>query len=383
MLKILLLNDYLEGGGAEGVFRTSIALLEKEHEVDFLVGSEKIKKPKNLKSYLCNSEFMQKLEEKLNKFHPDVIHIHNYYHFLSPGIFHTIKKFKKKHTVKVILTAHDYHLISPSSGLLYHEKNRVKTIDVNNNSLRSILFKRIDHRGFKYSFVKKMQWIWAIKISRIIRIIDMIIAPSYFLKEAFEKSNIQKEIQMIRNPFETDNTKSISKTPVVQEIKLLFIGRLSREKGLLEFLKALDTNKVANLSFDILGDGEQASEIKGFIKEKQLDYISMHGHKTQSEVQQFLTSSNVLLLPSVWYENAPLSLIEGATFKNIILASDLGGIRELTKLTESYVLVKDWSLEVNSALKEVATKKINKITNPSEFTPENYVTALHKIYTQQ
>lgn len=381
-MRILLVNDYYTGGGAEGVFRTTLELLQKHnYEVDFFVGSKELKHPNGLLSYLYNKEIAQKLAIKLNNFKPNIIHIHNYYHYLSPSIFRILKEYKKRNTLKIVFTAHDYHLVCAASGMITHRKGKVIPIDVNKNNFTNIIFKKIDHRGIKYDIVKKMHWLWSTRILNTSNQIDLILAPSYFLKKVLELNSILTPIEVLRNPFvKTSINNEIQKTKTKEALKLLYIGRLSREKGLLEFLQVLHEHNIENITLDILGTGETFEVLESYIARNKLDYVKLHGHQTGNSLKKFLKNSNVLVLPSVWYENAPLSIIEGASYGNIILSSNLGGIKELTKLTKSYILIDDWAQEIKAALEKIKNMEPNFIMQPDEFSEDNYVLQLNKIY---
>lgn len=384
MNKILLINDFYEGGGAEGVFRDTYNLLKRQGvKVDLFYGFEKHESPKNIITYFYNLEIKKKLEEKLNSFKPTIVHIHNYYHYLSPSIFSVIKAYKKKNNLKVVFTAHDYHLICPSSGMMIFENEVAKPIEPSNNDFIKLLFKTIDHRGWKYSFIKKMYWFWSIKILNVRSQIDSIISPSEFLKEVFVLNGINHSIHVIRNPFKGNVPLNVrdEKISCSKQIKCLFIGRLSQEKGLLEFLKAFKKLKdTDNISLDILGVGAESERLKEFVIVNKMNNVCFHGFKKGSDLENFLIKANVLLLPSIWYENAPLSIIEGAAFGNIILAKNLGGMIELSKMTKEYLLVDNWSFQIETIFKKLRQMPSNEVIDIAEFSASNYLSSIIKQY---
>ena len=382
-MKVLVVNDFFFGGGAEGVFRATLGMLKESiHKVDYFVGSKYLTHPKGALSYLYNKQIAKKLEEKLKSFQPDIVHIHNYYHYLYPSVFNVLEKYKRGNKIRIILTAHDYHLICPSSGMLTHKNGSVEPISIQNNSFRELFFKKIDHRGLKFNLIKKVHWFLSIKLINTLNQVDLIISPSFFLKEVFRKSGIKTPIEVVRNPFAVEGiNQKVKKLLTKDKVKLLFIGRLSKEKGLLEFLKALNELKNKDITFDILGSGECLSEVKNYVTENEMRNVYIHGHKTGGELSQFLNNCNVLVLPSVWYENAPLSIIEGASFGNIILGSNLGGIKELSKLTKNYVLVSDWKKELPGAIERIKQMEANFVVYPEDFSEEKYKQKLIKLYS--
>lgn len=384
--KILVINDFYFGGGAEGVFRDTYELLRKEgNAVDLFYGEKKSTEPTSVFSYLYNFKAKLNLEKKLESFSPTVIHIHNYYHFLSPSIFTAIKKFKKKNNVKVIFTAHDYHLICPSSGMLMFKNNEVFPISSEMNTFSSLFFKCIDHRGWKYSWIKKIYWIWSIKLHGIVHQIDQIISPSEFLAQLFIENAIKTPVVVVRNPLRRRLPEDVlrNKTPCSEEIRLLFMGRLSQEKGLQIFLEAFaKLSSKASIKIDILGTGIEEKKLKHLVFQNKIENVTFHGFKTGDELDRFLINSNVLLLPSVCYENAPLSIIEGAAFGNIVLVKKLGGMIELSKKSKQYVLVDNWELELENTLKKLRGSPKNELFDISEFSDSNYINNIQKCYSK-
>lgn len=383
MIKILLINDFYLGGGAEGVFRDTYQLLQKSNmEVEVFYGEDKACFPKSAISYFYNLNIKKKLAEKLEDFKPSVIHIHNYYHYLSPSIFTTIKQYKKHNKVKVVFTAHDYHLICPSSGMTAFKANKIIPLKPSKNIFAKTFFRSLDYRGFKFSMVKKIYWFFAFKFFKVNNLIDQIISPSYFLKDVFENSGIKIPIVVVRNPMNLETQPDLEslKTPLNKEIRILFIGRLSQEKGLEQFLQAFGQIKNGNVYLDILGTGPLEDKLKQIVLANNLKNVVFHGFQQGEILKDFLIKSNVLLLPSVWYENAPLSIIEGAAYSNVILTRNLGGMAELAKLTQNYILINDWKQELEVAIDKLTYFEINSLKDDKVFSPNTYINKLLKIY---
>jgi len=381
-MKVLLINDYYEGGGAEAVFRNTGELLKSSGvDVAYFFGNNKIIKANNIIDYLSNRGKKEELKKLLKSFKPQVIHIHSFYHFLSGSIFSSIKEYKKSNTVKVIFTAHDYYLICPSSGMTIYSKNKVLPIKSSQNNFFHLLSKTIDYRGWKYSFLKKIQWTLNVKFKNVTKQIDDIISPSFFLKSMFEASGISKEIKVVRNPLYQNRLSSFpDKQKTINQIRIIYTGRLSQEKGLLQFLEAFKMVNDEGVFLEIFGDGPQKKEIENYINTEKIDNVKMYGYVAPNELEKYVQRANVHLLPSLWYENAPLTIIEGAHAGNIILASNIGGVSEMTKLTSSFVLVDNWKLELRSSLKALREKVVNKIVNPQDFSNETYLREILKIY---
>ncbi len=92
-MKVLHISDSYEGGGAEAVLRDTIKVCEElGYQNEIFVSQGKT----TIISYVFSIGYYEKLLEKLIDFKPDIVHLHNYYHYLSPSVLYALKKYKKK-----------------------------------------------------------------------------------------------------------------------------------------------------------------------------------------------------------------------------------------------------------------------------------------------
>ena len=357
--KIVLVNDFEFGGGAEVVFRATFDLLNED--VDFIkyTGHATPKMASNPFSYLFNRHQFNDISKLLHDFKPDIIHIHNFYHFISPSILYAVRRYRKKgFTLKVILTAHDFHLIYPNSGFYYFKQQDNNPIKVKSKSIWIRLIPRIDHRGHIHSILKKIQWFLAYKLKKLHTEIDVIISPSNFLIKTFKGyfKNVYQYF-LIRNPVILLGEKKITKLSLESNrINLIFLGRLSFEKGLSNFIKSLANLNDIDFKFDIYGEGDIKYEqyLQTLIMKYQLEKkVFLKGLVKHEDVKNIVPKYDALVLPSIWYENAPLSLIE-ASFEGLyVITSEDGGTEELAKLCMWYHLINPQNLtSVNNAIRK-------------------------------
>ena len=269
----------------------------------------------------------------LEDYFPDIIHIHNYYHLLTSSIFIAIKKFKlKNHNCKVIMTVHDFHLICPSSHLLYYKNNKPEKLPIPIKK-KFWLIRRVDSRSILHSFLKKLTWLFERLFIRPLRVIDFIITPSYFMSNTLVNSGIQNKIICIRNPLELGESEiNIHQYPRLDDnIKMVFFGRLSKEKGLQEFFKMTIALKL-NLSIDIYGDGPEIGELKHIVSNVSHLNINFLGSFPNEILQSKLKNYHVSIIPSIGYENAPLTIPEAAKAGLIIWGTESGGVREMCEV---------------------------------------------------
>lgn len=343
--RILLINDFHQGGGAEKIFRDTYDYLKDHYEVLKFYAAEKPRRPSNFLNYIYSRYYSNKLHELLIEFKPNIIHIHNYYHLLTPSILDAIGLYKKdKINVKVVMTAHDFHLVCPNSGYYYfpsfRKRNLIKfTLPP---SIFQIFFFCYDYRGFRYSLIKKIQWLNAYYIKKAFKNIDIILTPSLFLKQHLEsKFKGQFSYFLLRNPLEAlpQNTSYIN-NPSTEMFKMVFIGRLSFEKGLLEFIKALNSLKNVNFIFDIYGGGEFKEILEDEIVSLGLSSkINLKGSIEREELNDTLLNYHALVLPTLCYENAPLSIIEAASLNLRIITCNYGGMKEMASICRGEYLI--------------------------------------------
>ncbi|MCW3805816.1 glycosyltransferase [Plebeiibacterium marinum] len=386
-MRILLINDFYLGGGAEEVFRKTKFILEsKGHEVRLFFGSKTASKPSSVLSYFYSRKTRDQLSEVLNEFCPHIIHIHNYYHILTSSIFRAIRSYKNRNVCKVIFTAHDYYSVSPSSHLLYYMSGKPKNLPIR-NAFKKQVFKRIDNRGFVFSLVKKIGWSVQHFYIKPLKQVDVIISPSQFLLEVFKENKVSVKMLCIRNPINNEEINLRRKNFTCEEfgkIRFVYFGRLSPEKGIVDFIKLLKKNDIS-IHLDIIGDGPSVNELESFIADNHLENISLLGRIPNDELLDNLKDYDVSVIPSVGYENAPLTIPESARAGLAILSTDKGGIPEMCEICNvpNYI----YSPNNESTLKDAFFKlkkdiKIGLAIKPnlSEFTANRYCALLETVY---
>lgn len=387
------MNDFYSEGGAEKVCQQIEELIKKQGgDVLFFYGSERHKNPRSPLGYIYSLKYANEMREKIRFFKPDIIHIHNYYHLLSPSILHEIRKCRKKgyFNGKVILTAHDYHLLCPNSGFLYYKQNKIVSHEAL-PTFRDILTKRYDRRGWAYSLLKKIQWIFNYSLLGVQDQINVVLAPSHFLKEKYSQKFPGKKNQVIRNPYDF-NIETSARTDKNDSgvLELVFLGRVSPEKGLKEFVHSLSQINFERYHLDIIGDGPDLVNIEKLIMQLDLsDKIELVGRIPYEEVIQKMTQYDALVLPSLWVENAPLVIIEAVIAQIRLLTSNWGGVKELAELCGGNYLMNPSEMKsVHASLKSLYTdvcenklleRDINKIKK--EFSEEIFLQKITKIYS--
>lgn len=273
------------------------------------------------------------LEARLNQFMPGVVtgvtpgvvHLHNFYHELSPGILATLQAWKDRTGGRVVMTVHDFHIVCPSPGLRYFQggEPRIAALD-RRLSFGEILFRRWDHRGFNHSTLKILQHVWNYRLHNRLRTIDLFISPSRFLKSMLECNGLSAT--WLPNPAPPPSTNNPHRSLV--DLRLAFVGRVEPEKGLAEFLAVFPPDYPGMM--DIVGDGSALKACRDVVADRSLAHcVNFVGSVDHNEALCYVARAHVVVLPSRWPENSPVSLVEALASGASILTSNMPGGQEI------------------------------------------------------
>ena len=144
-------------------------------------------------------------------------------------------------------------------------------------------------------------------------------------------------------------------------IRLLYVGRLRAEKGIIVALNALDLllngqdGPKAVLHLDVFGDGNAAylDELQRFLRTKRLTQaVTFHGRVPQDELIAHYDHSDILLVPSLWQEPFGLVVVEAMARGLPVIASNVGGPAEiLTRGIDGLLIEPGSERELASAIK--------------------------------
>lgn len=267
---------------------------------------------KAAKEVLWSTRARRGLEDVVRRFEPDVIHLHNYSHQLSSSVIEAARDLG----VPTVHTAHDYKLICPAYIAVVGGKDCFACA----SHLSAKLLKDKCHHG-------DLAWSTLVgveaKLVRSRRLIpDVVIAPSEFMANALRGSWMgDADIRLLRNPATPTGSGWVGGSR-----RLLYVGRLSREKGLFELVNAC---KDAGVSLSVAGDGPLRAELESLAVGADIEFL---GHVAGSRLSELRRTCMAQVIPSAWPENAPLSALEAAVDGVPLIATRRGGLPELQAL---------------------------------------------------
>jgi len=416
-LTILHVNKfhYLKGGSEVVYFQTAQVLESHGHKSlffsmhhpdnqpcvtsDFFVPFIDFNKLEGLKEnirgagrILYSLKSRKLLSNLLDRYKIDIAHLHNIHHQISPSILHEFKKRK----IPVIMTLHDYKMVCASYNLLVQERPCEVCV-------RGNYYKAIIHRCVKDSFYKSVlgasEMYLHHSIIDIYGNVDIFIAPSLFLKNKLIEMGFEKEIVYLPNFIDLSNfdkfTGDTECEKSGEEKSVVYFGRLARGKGLFTLIEAayrhLKNDKSKDLIVKIIGDGPLKDKLQEMVKASSIDNVRFLGYLKGEQLFNEITKSLAVVIPSEWYENNPMSVIEAFALGKPIIGSRIAGIPELVKddltgltfepenasdLYEKIVFLK------NNPDKAKTLGRNAKLFVKNELNAENYYEKLIEIYNR-
>ena len=283
-------------------------------------------KAKRASKFLYNFEAKRKLEKLIIAEKPQIAHLHNIYHYLSPSIIDTLKK----HNVPIVLTLHAYKEICPNYKLFVKGKICEKC---KGGKYYHCFANKCLKDSFSASFLAMLE-AYLHRLLGTYEKVNMFIAPSEFIKNKCVEFGIpQEKITVIRNPIDAGQIKNMPDSKVSEKNYFLNYGRLSSEKGIADLIRATakleKENKLGENELYIVGKGPEEKKLKNLVGELGLaGKIKFLGFKQGRELADIIGRAKFIVVPSIWYDNSPMVVLEAQIAKRLVIISDLGGTKE-------------------------------------------------------
>jgi glycosyltransferase involved in cell wall biosynthesis len=322
---------------------------------------------------LWNREANQKLDALIKEFQPDIAHLHNIYHQLSPSIIHVLKR----HGVPVVMTLHDYKIVSPSYTLFAHEK-----IWKHTSAARAFLDRVVNDSYMKSSICALEKWLHRLLGSY--KEIDTLIAPSHFLKALCLELGLKQEITVIPNPLLDIPEGVTNQIPQT----LVYVGRLSKEKGVEVIIEAMHLY-AKNYTLTIIGDGPEREVLETKVRALGIETrVTFTGALYGKELDVAVMTKEALIVPSIWYENLPYVVTENQARGMVVVASESGGIVErITHGHNGFLFPmgdsKALALVLNElTLKDLQAIRAEAITSTNDLSSEVFLQKIEALYQE-
>ena len=308
----------------------------------------------------------------LKDFRPDIVHLQNIHSYLSP----ILAKLAKDFGCRVVWTLHDYKLLCPSYSCLRDGKPCELCFKDKSNVLKT--------RCMKCSLVASaLAYAEALKWNRawIEQYVDDFVCPSTFMAHKMKQGGFEEsKLNVICNFVDPVKLELFKNMPVdKREQYYLYVGRLSKEKGVNTLLEV--ASKLP-YKLKVAGGGPLAEEFKA--KYSNNSNIEFLGHQKAEQVSELLAGAVVSVVPSEWYENNPLSVIESLCAGTPVIGARIGGVPELIKDGHGLVFESGNKLELADVINKAFSCEWNnekiKANSLERFSPEKYFELIQKVY---
>jgi glycosyltransferase involved in cell wall biosynthesis len=339
MPKILSINNYhYRRGGSDVVYFDHAALME---ELGWQNGFFSMKHPKNFETpwsrffvdeiefghayslpakvtmatkVVYSFEARRKLRRLLAEFPADVAHLHCIYHHLSPAIIPVLTGAG----IPVVMTAHDLKLACPA----YKMFNRTGVCECckGGNFLNVVRYRCIRDSLAASAIVAVETGVH--RLLKTYQHLSKVIVPSRFFLQKFVEWGWPADFFVYVPNFVDAKQFEPGFQPGSY---FLYCGRLSPEKGVATLLRAA---KAAGVTLKIVGAGPMEVELKALQQNLAAD-VEFLGYRSGDELHRLIRGARAVVLPSEWYENAPMNVLESFALGKPVIGARIGGIPEL------------------------------------------------------
>jgi glycosyltransferase involved in cell wall biosynthesis len=320
-MKILYIhNYYLQRGGEDIVYENEVKLMQEAGwEVSSVLFTNKKYTALKFLFSLFNPVSFIRVWRAIDRFKPDLVHVHNWFFAASPSVF-IAARWKK---VPVVHTIHNFRILCPSSFLVY--KNKIFTDCVT----KIFPYRAIKRKVYRNSATSTFWLLAATRLHFFLRTwqkIDLLICLTDTAKKVLCDSFLKiKSRQVVVKPnfFDTDG---LVKSTINYERTgdFLFVGRLAAEKGIELMLSAFTNNQA---SLRIIGDGPMREIVER--SAEQFGNIRYIGYQNKEKIIEELHKCSALVFTTIGYEQFGMVIIEAFSCGTPVLAPDTGSPAEL------------------------------------------------------
>ncbi|NOY54577.1 MAG: glycosyltransferase family 4 protein [Actinobacteria bacterium] len=309
-------NRYREAGGEDVVTSKERALLrEAGHEViDYQVENPRgpVAATASLLVSPWNPMSARRVGDAVRRHRPDVAHIHNTWWALSPSIVRSLSKAG----VPTVMTLHNYRLVC-ANGKLFRDGEPCE------DCVGTHPWRAVGHGCYRGSVPASIMAAAAIELPRRLHAwqgVDLFLPLTDFARERFIAGGLSSDKLWVKPNFVDDpgpRRVRPSESGVV-----LFVGRLSAEKGIEVLLDAWRNAAPRRLELVVVGDGP----LRQALEASPPAGVRFLGRQPVDQVRELMLGARAMAFPSLWFEGQPMVLLEALAAGVPLVVSALGGI---------------------------------------------------------
>lgn len=347
-------------GGAEmSMYLLALALQKNGHEI-FIASTEQypeiktfiFKKIRKIPCFCFQSRYLGSFFSKLIiKEKIDIIHSHDRLTAI-PSIYAS-----KKTKISCVNHYRDYWFMCPKSSCLMPDYTECSNCNIK-NLIRCSSFFRLPWNLYKLNYLKR-NW-------KFLNKSDAKITISKSIEQKLDSVGIysSKIIPNLVNisEFKKDKNFDIRKKYDLNKIIITFVGSLEYHKGVLNIVEIAKNLIDKNVSFILVGDGPLKNVLEDKIKINNLKNIVLLGNLPYKEVINIYLDSDIILFPSLWQEPFGRVAIEAMASSKPIIASCVGGVKDIIINNETGFLVEpnninEWHAKLSRLITNSSLRK--------------------------
>jgi glycosyltransferase involved in cell wall biosynthesis len=260
----------------------------------------------------------KRMAAAVSEFKPDVVHVHNFFPVFSPSIYFACNEA----AVPVVQTLHNYRLICPS-GILFRDGHVCEDC-----VSKPFAWPGAIHGCYRNSRVGTAAVATMASVHRVLhtyeRKVQKLIALTEFSRRKFIEGGLPAQNLVVKPPF-IDHDFGVGSGDGGY---VLFVGRLSKEKGIETMLNAWKSLG-GRVPLRLAGGGP----LKDYVVERaaMMPGVEYLGFQSREQINQLMQNASALIFPSEWYEGVPRTILESFAAGTPVIASGIGNMASLVE----------------------------------------------------
>lgn len=255
----------------------------------------------------------------LDEFQPEVVHVHNTFPLISPAIFHAIGRRSAR-----VLTLHNYRLFCPAAIPMRRGQVCTDCI-ISRSTLPSLI-----HGCYRSSRIATLPMALNVELHRKLGTwehhVDAYIALSEFQRSLMVEAGLPAHKVFVKPNFYPGLPQVV---PWERRGKyVVFVGRLTAEKGVISLLNAWKVWGSAAPELRIVGDGELNRELEQMAVGLPIRFL---GQVSSDEAERQIANARLQILPSEWFEGFPMVIREAFAFGTPVAVSNIGPLPSIVQ----------------------------------------------------
>lgn len=316
--KVLIVHNYYQIPGGEDTAVANEKKLLEDHGYDVILYSRDNKELKTMGKIrrlllpfttIYNPRTVREIRRIIREEKIDIVHVHNTLNLISPSVYYATVKCG----IPVVQTIHNFRLLCP--GATFYRDGHICEDCVSKG-----LGCAVKHGCYRGSKTQTLICVIATKIHQMTRIygkINYICLTEFNREKLLQLRQIKPEKVYIKPNFVEGSGMGEERSGFI------FAGRLDKLKGIDVLLEALKLMGGETPRLTICGTGPMEEWCISTIKENKLN-AEMKGFVANTDVKRLIAQSQALILPTMWYEGFPMSIVEAYSVGTPVICSNLG-----------------------------------------------------------